>query len=415
MNRERTIRLKYWPRLVDEFGVDDSEKHTYVLSDCKLSRATYDSLIPLNEQGFKVTPIGNDMWHVVPAEFPIEIQFFISSGVIAEFISVNRNRFVKIKTYDSMRVQFGLAFSSFTDKKTNIECQGGFSLELDALLPDNRIIEVTPSFGSKFSSECWVWNSNERTHGKKGCHSITDNMIEEDLTENCDGLMTAEYKDASGTDYSLEEYPYNETDYSTLLLKIGNQQIHLNKENIDELLARLKYFEEHGDLEHRPYINNKVKTLAQVMPADFPNVDALYRKYADVEVVAVHRKEDPKEIAKPWIGKHKHVTVWAELKNGYAVAANQAPGKWMTFPCEKIKDVVTLKSVMPMEFMSGGFRGTQAYGFRMVEVIARHDSSSWPWKGAHKKVSYWVELRNGYAVAVNQNKHGWSFPVRQMS
>lgn len=68
----------------------------------------------------------------------------------------------------------------------------------------------------------------------------------------------------------------------------------------------------------------------EFMECEFDNCRA--RKYADIEVIKEYDARD-----KPWIGKHKNVTYWWELVNGYAVGLNESPSHGMGFPVEKIK------------------------------------------------------------------------------
>ena len=68
----------------------------------------------------------------------------------------------------------------------------------------------------------------------------------------------------------------------------------------------------------------------EFMSCEFENDKA--RKFANVEVI---KKYDARE--DPWIGKHKNVTYWFELENGYAVGFNESPARGWSFPVEKIK------------------------------------------------------------------------------
>ena len=71
----------------------------------------------------------------------------------------------------------------------------------------------------------------------------------------------------------------------------------------------------------------------------------------------------------------------------------------------------TLEQVLPYEF-GLEFDDTQAYKFKDVRVIKKHDAREKPWPGTHKNITYWWELANGYAVGMNENlARGWSFPV----
>ena len=54
----------------------------------------------------------------------------------------------------------------------------------------------------------------------------------------------------------------------------------------------------------------------------------------DVEVVKEH---SPAEDGVRWIGQHKHVYAWWELKNGYALAWNENPAHGWSFPVKRMK------------------------------------------------------------------------------
>ena len=41
-------------------------------------------------------------------------------------------------------------------------------------------------------------------------------------------------------------------------------------------------------------------------------------------------------VANMMIGKHKKITYWFELSNGYAVGLNENPARGMSFPVEKL-------------------------------------------------------------------------------
>lgn len=63
-------------------------------------------------------------------------------------------------------------------------------------------------------------------------------------------------------------------------------------------------------------------------------------RHRDVEVVmewhgAAHEPEEGVK-AKRWPGPHKHVFVWYELENGYAVGWNENPGRGWSFPLIKL-------------------------------------------------------------------------------
>lgn len=59
-------------------------------------------------------------------------------------------------------------------------------------------------------------------------------------------------------------------------------------------------------------------------------------KFADVDVVKEFTDADF-STWKRWIGKHKNVHYWVELKNGYAVGFNENPAIGWGFPIVKIK------------------------------------------------------------------------------
>jgi hypothetical protein len=80
---------------------------------------------------------------------------------------------------------------------------------------------------------------------------------------------------------------------------------------------------------------NVLKQLKDVLPYEFMGCeydDCRARKFAEVEVIKEH---DIREVK--WIGKHKNITYWWELSNGYAVGLNESPSHGMGFPVEKIK------------------------------------------------------------------------------
>lgn len=79
----------------------------------------------------------------------------------------------------------------------------------------------------------------------------------------------------------------------------------------------------------------KTKTLQDVLPYEFStgsyNDDKAY-KFKDVIVTKKHDGTVDR-----WIGTHKNVYVWYELKNGYAVGWNESPSRGWSFPVVKIK------------------------------------------------------------------------------
>jgi hypothetical protein len=75
--------------------------------------------------------------------------------------------------------------------------------------------------------------------------------------------------------------------------------------------------------------------LKDVLPYEFMGSEYSEdkaRKFADIEVIKQHDSRDVN-----WIGKHKNITYWYELENGYAVGINENPSRGMSFPIEKIK------------------------------------------------------------------------------
>lgn len=69
--------------------------------------------------------------------------------------------------------------------------------------------------------------------------------------------------------------------------------------------------------------------------------------------------------------------------------------------------------------LSGEYVGERAWQMRDVEVKVEYSTTEntfgypiRPWFGKHKNVFFWVELVNGYAVAMNENpSRGLFFPV----
>lgn len=70
---------------------------------------------------------------------------------------------------------------------------------------------------------------------------------------------------------------------------------------------------------------------------------------------------------------------------------------------------LTLKEVLPREFMGGGYVDSPAMKHCDVLVTAKRIGD---WPGREKFVTIWYVLANGYAVGWNENtSRGWSFPV----
>ncbi len=69
-----------------------------------------------------------------------------------------------------------------------------------------------------------------------------------------------------------------------------------------------------------------MKTLEQQAPIEFSS-DFPSWKYRNVTVEMEHDSRD-----KAWPGKHKNVTYWWELSNGYAVGLNENPSTGISFP-----------------------------------------------------------------------------------
>lgn len=75
--------------------------------------------------------------------------------------------------------------------------------------------------------------------------------------------------------------------------------------------------------------------LKDVLPNEFMESEydtCKARKFVDIEVLKEYDSRD-----KHWIGKHKNITYWYELKNGYAVGINESPSRGLNFPVERIK------------------------------------------------------------------------------
>lgn len=78
---------------------------------------------------------------------------------------------------------------------------------------------------------------------------------------------------------------------------------------------------------------------------------------------------------------------------------------------------MTLKDVLPIEFLNGEYDDTEAYSLKDIVVknvysCNRNEFDYRPWCGPQKNVNLWVRLENGKIVGFNQNmSRGWSFPV----
>lgn len=75
---------------------------------------------------------------------------------------------------------------------------------------------------------------------------------------------------------------------------------------------------------------------------------------------------------------------------------------------------LTLRDVMPHEFIGGEYDHCVARRFSEVEVIKECDATNRAerWPGTHKNVYFWVKLANGKSVGWNENPvRGWSFSV----
>jgi hypothetical protein len=75
--------------------------------------------------------------------------------------------------------------------------------------------------------------------------------------------------------------------------------------------------------------------LKDVLPYEFMGSEYekdKARTYAEIEVV---KQYDSRDVI--WAGKHKNVTYWFELENGYAVGMNESPIRGLSFPILKIK------------------------------------------------------------------------------
>ena len=71
---------------------------------------------------------------------------------------------LKIKTWDAMVEEFGV------DNMGDIACYDGFVVDMDEMLPDDRIIEIF------FEDGRWLWDESERW-------IISNDMIEETIEE----------------------------------------------------------------------------------------------------------------------------------------------------------------------------------------------------------------------------------------
>jgi len=74
------------------------------------------------------------------------------------------------------------------------------------------------------------------------------------------------------------------------------------------------------------------------------------------------------------------------------------------------------------DILSGEYVGEKAYSMKDVKVKAEYSTTEnsfgypvKPWLGKQKHVFFWVELVNGYAVAMNENPaRGLFFPVMKV-
>jgi hypothetical protein len=76
-------------------------------------------------------------------------------------------------------------------------------------------------------------------------------------------------------------------------------------------------------------------TLKQRLPIEFSSGEynnAPAYKFKDIEILLEYDSRDV-----PWPGKHKNVTFWWKLKNGYAVGFNENPARGWSFPVVQIK------------------------------------------------------------------------------
>lgn len=81
-----------------------------------------------------------------------------------------------------------------------------------------------------------------------------------------------------------------------------------------------------------------MKALKDALPYEFMRGeydDTPAYEMQDVRVTAVH---DTDEWNSPeWPGKHKHIVVWFELENGYAVGWNENPSRGWSFPVIRLR------------------------------------------------------------------------------
>ena len=74
-----------------------------------------------------------------------------------------------------------------------------------------------------------------------------------------------------------------------------------------------------------------------------------------------------------------------------------------------------LKDALPNDFMESEYKNCKARKFANVEVIKEYDSRDKRWIGKHKNITYWYELKNGYAVGINENpSRGLNFLVERI-
>ena len=81
--------------------------------------------------------------------------------------------------------------------------------------------------------------------------------------------------------------------------------------------------------------------------------------------------------------------------------------------------MTTLAKWAPQEFLEQ-FDDVPSFKYRDVEVVKEYsmyeEDGSWKsWPGAHKNVTSWCLLENGYAVGWNETPSvGWAFPMIKM-
>jgi len=81
-----------------------------------------------------------------------------------------------------------------------------------------------------------------------------------------------------------------------------------------------------------------MRKLRDELPYEFMGCefdDCRARKFSEVGVIKEYDAREEK-----WIGKHKNITYWFELVNGYAVGLNENPARGMSFPVEKLERMI---------------------------------------------------------------------------